>query len=156
MKPRRSTDRLVLSLALGIAMTGCAGSGDNLPREPITGNVTMDGQPLPEGVIQFSPTGDATKGAAVGANADIKDGQFSIPREQGLIPGNYKIAISHAALTEEKAKGKTNTKVDSKIPSRTTALGPEQIPARYNTQSELKTEIKPGGGRDLKYDLKSK
>jgi hypothetical protein len=156
MIPRRSTYHLLLGLVLGIATTGCAGSGDDLPRQPVSGTVTMDGQPLPEGVIQFSPTRDTTKGPVVGANAEIKDGQFSIPREEGLVSGSYKVSISHAELKEAKAKGKTSTNVDTKIPSRTKEIGPELIPARYNTESELKTEIKPGGGRDLKFDLKSK
>jgi hypothetical protein len=156
MIPPRSTYHLLLGLSLGIATTGCTGSGDDLPREPITGTVTMDGQPLPEGAIQFSPTGDTTKGTAVGANAEIKDGQFSIAREDGLVPGTYKVSISHAELKEATAKGKTNTKVDTKIPSRTKSIGPELIPAKYNAQSEHKTENKPGGVKDLKYDLKSK
>jgi hypothetical protein len=147
----RST-HLVLVAVLGLAAAGCSRSRDDLPREPVAGSVTMDGQPLPEAVIQFSPVGDPAKGPTVGANAEIKDGRFSIPREDGLVPGPYKVSISHAELKDVQAKGKVNTS----IPSRTKKIGPERIPPRYNANTELKAEIKPGGASDLKYDLQSK
>jgi hypothetical protein len=151
MIARRAT-RSVLAPILILATFGCLKRYDDLPREPVAGTVTMDGQTLPEASIQFSPTGD-TK--ATGANTQVKDGQFSIPREDGLVPGTYKVSISHAELVEVADKGKIKAPPSS-IPSRTKRIGPEMIPARYNTKSELTAEIKPGGTRDLKYDLKSK
>lgn len=142
-RPARSS----LALILALTLIGCSRSKDDLPREPVAGTVTMDGQPLPEAVIQFYPTGDAT---TTGANAQVKNGEFSIPREDGLVPGNYKVSISHAELQATTFKGK---KVDS---PRSKRLGPELIPAEYNTKSTLTAEIKRGGTRDLKYDLTSK
>jgi hypothetical protein len=136
-----------LALALGLMTFGCSRSKDDLPREPVAGTVTMDGQPLPEAVIQFYPTGDAK---TTGANAQIKDGQFSIPREDGLVPGTYKVSISHAELQAALFKGKKSDSPRSK------RLGPELIPARYNSKSELTAEIKPGGTEDLKFELTSK
>jgi hypothetical protein len=141
-----------LALALGLAPIGCSKSLDDLPREPVAGTVTMDDQPLAEALIQFSPTGDAKGGPTAGASGEIKDGKFSIPREEGPVPGNYKVSITHAELKDVKAKGKINTS----IPSRTKKIGPEQIPAKYNTKSELTREIKPGGAKDLEFKLQSK
>ena len=37
--------------AMGIVGSGCSGSGDNLPREAISGTMTLDGQPLATGNI---------------------------------------------------------------------------------------------------------
>lgn len=148
---RLRSARSLLALALIAAPIGCSQRYDDLPREPVAGNVTMDGQPLPEAVIQFTPTGDATKGPAVGVVAEIKDGQFSIPREDGLIPGHYKVSISHAEMKDAAAKGKGKSKTPAL--ERSKVLGKEQIPARYNTQTELTADIKTGGAKDLKFDL---
>jgi hypothetical protein len=141
----------LLALSLTLAMTGCSRKLDDLPREPVAGTVTMDNQPLPEAVIQFYPQGESSA-TSTGANAEIKDGRFSIPRESGLVPGTYKVSISHAELTDIDAKGKNRRST----PTRSKKLGPEQIPARYNAKSELKVEIKSGGATDLKYELQSK
>ncbi len=73
-------------------------------------------------------------------------------REEGPVPGTYKVSISHADLKEVRAKGKVN----ASIPSRTKKIGPEQIPARYNSKTELTREIKPGGAMDLEFKLQSK
>jgi hypothetical protein len=150
MVSRRPTHPL-LAVALGIAIAGCARPFDDLPRVPAAGTVTMDGRPLPEAVIQFYPLDDASKTRTVGANGQVKDGRFSIPREDGPVPGKYRVSISHAELKTVTPKGQNKS-----IPSRSNALGPEQIPARYNAKSELKAEIKPGGAEDLKFELQSK
>jgi hypothetical protein len=153
---RRRPASLLLALTLATVAIGCARSLDDLPREPVAGTVTMDGQPLPEAVIQFSAAGDAAKNATPGANTEVKDGKFSIPREEGLVPGTYKVSVSHAVLKEVQPKGKGKAQVNTSIPNRNKQLGPEQIPAKYNTQTELKADIKPGSSRDLKFELQSK
>jgi hypothetical protein len=151
MLPRRLTDSLI-ALVLTFGMAGCSQPLDDLPREPVSGTVMMDGQPLAEAVIQFTPTGATAKSPIAGANGEIKDGQFSIPREEGPVPGTYKVSISHAELKDVPSKGKVNTS----IPQRNKKVGPEQIPADYNTKSKLEVEIKSGGAGDLKFELKSK
>ena len=137
----------LLGAVVGLVVTGCSKSRDDLPREPVAGTVTMDDQPLPEARIQFYPIGDAAKSDAVGANAEVKDGQFAIPREDGLVPGRYRVKISRAEMKEAKdRKGADGRK----------KMGPELIPARYNSKSDLEAEIKPGGAEPLKLELRSK
>ena len=46
-----------LVFASGPMMTGCSGSGDELPREPVSGVVSIDGEPLANGTIQFAADG---------------------------------------------------------------------------------------------------
>ena len=111
----------------------------------------MDGQPLPEAVIQFYPAGDAATADAVGGNAEIKDGQFSIPREDGLVPGRYRVSISRAEMKE--AQAREGQHVDR---HRRKKLGPELIPARYNSKSDLECRDQAGRHADLKFELQSK
>ncbi len=151
----RRAARYALAPILILAMLGCSSNPDELPRVPVEGTVTMDGKPLPAGVIQFSPAGEVTATSAP-ANGEIKDGKFSIPRQAGPVPGTYKVTISHAELKSAAAVAKGRAR--KTVSERSLVLGPEQIPARYSSlaSTELKAEIKPGGARDLKFDLQSK
>lgn len=152
MNPRRAAYSL-LSLALTIGPVGCSHKLDDRPRVAVAGTVTMDGQPLPEAVITFSPAGTASNDATA-VTWEINDGAFSIPREDGPVPGSYKVSISHAEMKGVEAKGKgRNKKVTLE---RSKVIGPEKIPARYNTATELKADIPSGGVSNLKYELQSK
>jgi len=146
----RSVARSALALIPIVGLVGCSQqSVDDRPREPVAGTVKMDGQPLPDGVILFSPMADASD-QSTGATAEIKGGAFSIPREQGLVPGKYKISVSRAELKDPTAKAK------KKLLERSKVLGPEQIPAKYNKQTTLEHEVKRGGDLDVKLELQSK
>ena len=140
--------RWCLALAAGLtalAAAGCSRSGDELPREPVAGTVTLDDQPLPEGTIQFTPAKVA--GPAVGGGSPIENGQFAIARESGLVPGGYKVAI-YAADPRQSATTKGPIR-------KGTVLARERIPAIYNSMTTLTAEVKQGGSTDLKFDLKS-
>jgi hypothetical protein len=138
---------LALLLAAVLAAPGCAGSEDDLPREAVSGTVTLDGKPLADGSIQFTPATNAG-GTAVGGGSTIENGRFSIAREKGLVPGSYKVAISAAdqKKRDEPTKGPVNKR---------SGLAKELIPAKYNSQTTLTAEIKKGGSDDLKFDLQS-
>jgi len=152
---RRHHWRCVLPLllvALGPAVAGCSGLGDDLPREAISGMVTLDGQPLAGGVIQFTaPSGGGTGGAGDTGGSSISAGRFSIDREHGLVPGNYRVAVNSST------KG-SDTPGKPAEPGRPTKADrpKELIPAKYNSESTLKAEVKKGGGNDFKFELESK
>jgi hypothetical protein len=149
MTTRRSAYSLLVLLP-SLVTIGCSTSKDDLPRVPVAGTVDMDGRPLPEAVIQFYPIGEKTA-TSVGANAQIVNGKFSIAREDGLVPGSYKVSISHQELKDVESNAQKKG-----TPSRSKVLGPERIPAKYNTQSTLKADIKAGGSKDLRFELQSK
>ena len=56
----------LVALVFGLAAAGCGGQ----PKAHVRGTVTLDGKPVPEGIIQFFPTGATGQSAA----APIKDG----------------------------------------------------------------------------------
>jgi hypothetical protein len=136
--------RYTLILAAGLA-AGCAG-GDDLPREAISGTVTLDGQPLADGVIQFTPAGGSGQ---VSGGTQIQGGKYSIAREQGLVPGSYNVAINAATKSER-------TKPAQVGAGRAAELPKELIPAKYNSATELKAEVKKGGPHDFSFTLQSK
>jgi hypothetical protein len=131
---------LVLCPALG----GCGGAVDDLPRQKISGAVTLDGQPLELGVIQFRPT---SAQETVPAGAEIKGGKFTIPRDQGLTPGNYRVIINSSgprkALTQAETTGEKAPK-----------LMPDLIPEQYNNKSTLTAKVEADKDNTFDFPLK--
>src|SRR6187397_3012218 len=85
---------------LASSLGGCGG-GDGLPRQEVSGQVTLDGQPLADGSIQFQP-GETGGGPQVSGGALIERGSYRIGRNEGLVPGPYKVMIfSHGDAQSE-------------------------------------------------------
>ncbi len=127
-------------------IAGCGG-GDGLPRERVSGMVTLDGQPVADGMIQFLPEGPADpSGAVLSGGATIKGGAYDIPRDTGLIPGTYKVSIYAAS-----SKGEV-----SNDPGPGQRLPREMIPAKYNQQTTLTAAVEAGGDNHFDFPLTSK
>jgi hypothetical protein len=133
------------ALLSALAIGGCAGDTstppDLLPRVPVAGTVTLDGAPLPEGMIQFSPTQESNATTAAG---EIRDGRFAIAKAQGPVPGKYKVTISsHPPVKIQ----------EGEQPGVAPKLKPETVPDRYNTKSTLETDVPAGGSEALSFKL---
>ena len=119
------TSLVISLLAATLAMTGCGGGKGKIP---VSGEVTYDGQPIVEGLIHFQPSGND---APVVIEA-IKDGQYNTDTTGGVMPGEYTVEI--CAYNP----GEPVSNLPGAPPRR------QLLPAKYNVQSELKLEIKPG------------
>jgi hypothetical protein len=131
-------------IVLGIVAAGCDQGGDDLPRQPIWGTVTLDGKTVAKGTIQFQP---ATGAEPTSAGSLIEDGKYSIDRTGGLVPGTYKVIINAqageaAALPKDQQVGKPH------------APPKELIPAKFNTQTTLTVQVKQGEEKAFDFDLK--
>ncbi|WZO99188.1 hypothetical protein EP7_000787 [Isosphaeraceae bacterium EP7] len=109
--------------------------------------VTLDQNPLPSGLISFMPGGPdvATQGAGV-----VKDGSYSIPREQGLVPGKYKVSVTSGGDPSGKAKDFANN-----APGMAPAPPKELIPAIYNSKTTLSATVEAGSKNEIGFELKS-
>ena len=145
VRSKRRVSLAVLLFPVFGLVVGCSQSGDELPREAVSGTVTLDGTPVSNGTITFIP--DTGVG---GGGGTITDGAFSIPRATGLVPGKFKVAINASEKTATtKPQQVSGTKKEVQFAK-------ELIPTKYNSNTELTAEIKKGGTKDLKFDLKSK
>lgn len=125
---------LVLAL-LATCLSGC-NTGPGEPKKyPISGEVTLDSQPLPDGMIYFK---DIAAGTA--DSAEIKDGKFAGQAEAG----QRRIEI-FAYRTEVSTMGdvQTETKVNT-------------LPARFNSESTLTEEVTAAGPNTFKFETTSK
>ncbi len=135
-----------LAAVLLIGLAGCGAQTDEFPREAVSGTVTLDGQPLKEGTIQFMPDAQTSNGGT-GATGMIRAGQFEIPRAEGPSPGHFSVVI----LSGGGSDGITAATIPGEGP-----IAKETIPARYNAQTTLSADIKPGGPNTLEFPLKTK
>ncbi|MBX6312628.1 MAG: hypothetical protein IRY99_06865 [Isosphaeraceae bacterium] len=145
--PKSIAAATVAALFLLVFHAAGCGSGDNLPREPVSGSVTLDGKPLKSGLITFVPTGPdiPTQGAAA-----IVEGEYSIPRAQGLVPGKYKVVVSSGGGTPEQ---KVDTVAD--MPGMPPVPAKEAIPPQYNANSILEANVTAGGKNEFDFSLTS-
>lgn len=88
-----------LCLALPLGLVGCGSSG----RAPVSGKVTVQGQPVQGGTLVFSPL----KGEGKSATAEIKsDGTYTLGTNRpgdGAVVGRHRVTFTPPAqtLTEE-------------------------------------------------------
>ncbi|WP_165071323.1 carboxypeptidase regulatory-like domain-containing protein [Paludisphaera rhizosphaerae] len=147
-----------LAFVVAIAATfGCSG-GDGLPRQAVSGKVTLDGQPLDSATISFQPM--AGSGEVTSAAATVSAGSFSISAADGLVPGKYRVSVSAkrevAAKSGAKKKQIDNVTGELVDPPADAAVTQETIPARFNAQTELTTEVTAAGPNDFTFAVTSK
>jgi hypothetical protein len=132
----RSEIILLLLLAVG------CGPSDGLDRQPISGTVTLNGQPLVEGAILLEP---ATNASMTAVGATIRRGAFTIARELGPMPGRYRVRIYSRSETQAApAKGQTE---------RTRRPMVERLPDVYNSRTELHADVTAGGANRFRFEL---
>ena len=149
-RPHHALARLCAALALAAVVGGCATDSipvDNLPRRAVSGMVRLGGKPLARGTIQLLPAEHSPATALqVPVTAEIKDGSFQIPREQGPVPGKYRVTISsHPPVA---------IKPDEE-PGLVTRPEPERVPEAYNRKTKLEAEVKDNDENTLTFDLKA-
>lgn len=130
----------VSSMAILLLVAGCQKT-DQPPLGTVHGLVTLDGQPLTNAIVYFSPDG----GGRVSQDMTDSKGEFDlvyIGSTLGAKTGPHSVRITTAYDGFDQASGQTVER-------------PEVVPKRYNgTQTELKAEVKPGRNT-INFDLKS-
>ncbi len=141
----RTRSALAILTLLSVNAIGCGG-GDNLPREAISGSVTLNGAMLDTGIITFVPVDPdiPTQGGTT-----IVDGSYSIPRAQGLVPGKYKVVISSGEGSEEKPV----ESLDEFGPGMPPVPAEESIPAQYSGNTVLEANVTAGGRNQFEFTL---
>jgi hypothetical protein len=126
---------------LAVIGAGAAGCGpQEKPKALIRGAVTLNGTPLKEGAIKFIPiAGDGPTTGAV-----IKpEGDYSVAVPAGMM----RVEITSSKVT---GKRKAYDTPDSPL----IEITEEQIPAKFNSNSELKYEVASGEKEiDVDFDL---
>jgi hypothetical protein len=130
---------LPCALVLAIGLTGCGkSSGPELA--PVSGRVTLDGQPMYGARLRFQP--EAGGGSPSSGTTD-QDGQYELSYkrgQKGAQIGWHKVRIDSAAELPG-PNGKP--------------VRPPTLPPRYNVQSELRKEVKSDEENEFNFELTS-
>ncbi len=127
--------RLALALALVLAL-GCGGK----KFVPVSGKVTLNGQPLAGATVSFQPM--ASEGSAEAAPGSVgktdANGEYALTAstgQSGAAVGKHRVMISLLGpqVGEDDARHRHGPALADKVP------------ARYNKNSKEVVEVPPGG-----------
>ncbi len=139
-----AVDLLTAIALLAGLLTGC--SADPLGRQALSGTVKVDGQPLANGDISFTPS----EGQPTSGGSPIADGKYAVPRAMGLVPGKYRVEI-HAPIPGTEGQPDENT-----LPGYPPAPPKELIPPDWNSASTQTIEVKKQGSSVFDFDVITK
>jgi hypothetical protein len=112
--------RTVVLFCLVIASSGCSQGGPQIA--PVTGHVTLNGQPLANADVEYQPN-DGQRGSTGRTDSA---GRYSLMFKRGQPGAMVGPHTVHISISSEVVRN------------------PPQIAARFNTQSELHEEVKSG------------
>ena len=123
------TIQLVLVWAVAGFVAGCGGGGSDIDLEAVSGTITLDGNPLPDASVVFTPTG----GGRPALGVTDEDGDYTLEystSNSGTPPGEYVVSIrTYKAPTEDPDTGEMSEAV------------PETVPDAYHTPSTLTAKV---------------
>lgn len=154
----------LLSLALLFAL-GC---GDGSKIVPVSGTITLDGEPLRGKSIEFIPSGD-TRSTGAGGNTD-ENGHYELlavkpgatTDVKGIAPGSYKVIVKEPIMPIDFPESDVNSQeptVAVGIPTPKKGKRRSTIPALYSdiNRTPLTATVPDNGGViDFKLEISPK
>jgi len=121
------------AIALTLCLPLLAGCGGERPAE-VSGSVTIDGKPLPDGEIIFEPA----DGVKTPAAAKVKDGVYTVM----VLPGSKKVKVT----ASRPPKKRDPVLGDA---AREPSIGPE-----FNDRTTLTFDVQPGINAGANFEVK--
>ncbi|MEM7475467.1 MAG: hypothetical protein AAF483_10785 [Planctomycetota bacterium] len=145
---RTQSSASMLLAGLAIALLAGCGGGSGYPRAAVSGTITLEGIPMPEGSIRFVPI-DGTSGGKL--SVTVADGAFSIDAANGPAVGTHRIEIESTdsgglAMDDEDA-------IDKLKADRVKRVDVVIVPDRYNKNSKMQETLTAEGPNELKFEL---
>lgn len=135
-------------LALYGTVLLAVGCGDGIKFAPVSGQVTMNDKPLANAYVNFQPIGSAENpnpGRGSYAITD-KDGKYTLRSDggrEGAVVGRHRVSIS-TYFAEDGAVVDPQKGSRDDAPPPKLGKGGDPIPMRYNGDTKLEFEVKPG------------
>ena len=134
----RKTCRAVLASALLVVVTGCGAASSGPATAPVTGEVTLDGNPVPNADVAFTPAVESSRASSAQAVTDAT-GRFEVisqfdggrTSKPGMQQGKYVVTV---------------TQLEQLQPDATLSRAPKNLlPEKYAvaTSSGLAVEVIP-------------
>lgn len=128
---------------LCLVLLGCGEA-----RVVVSGTVTVDGKPVDEGSINFSPL----DGQGPSTGGKIENGKYELKGDAAATPGKKRVSITGAL--------KTGRRIPAGQPLPPETMIDEIIPypdlGEMNKDVLMNVEVAPGRANQINFDLKSK
>jgi hypothetical protein len=116
---------------------------------PVSGRVTLNGKPLPNAFVHFGPVGtqERNPGPTAQGKTDA-EGRYTlrldISDRAGAVVGQSRVYITTAVAAAQGPQPDAGGKRTKEV-----------VPARYNQETTLTVEVRPGGTDQADFDLKA-
>ena len=121
-----------LALLVCCTLLSCSSVDEGPQRGAVRGRVTVDGQPVENGSIRFTPV-QGTTGPVSGAA--IENGEYSVSKALGPVVGTNLVQITGSCKTGQKITDRLGILVDERV---------SMVPEHYSSQSTLVRQVEPG------------
>lgn len=139
--PYALSGRIAATCLAVIALIGLVGCGSGSGVAPVSGTVTLDGQPLANALVSFYPQ-DEGKRFSTGTTDAAGHYELVYTNDQhGAAVGKHTVKITTATVQGEGGPAKPPK---------------EKLPAKYNDKSELTVDVASGSNSNTDFDLQSK
>ncbi len=131
------------AVCVTLGLSGC-GSSDGYSLVPVSGTITLDGQPLAGASISFQPAGGGSIGPSSGAVTDAS-GKYELKTSEadsraGAVVGSHQVRIT--GITDTRDPSDDTVKPAAKDP----------VPQRYRDPG-LTFEVPAGGSDSANFEL---
>lgn len=126
-----------------LGFCGCSPNTYGIKYQPVSGRVTLDGEPLAGATVVFAPSAEGMRSGRPSIGETDEEGEFfltSISGVDGAVVGEHAVSISTA-------------KVDQNTQE---MISKESLPAKFNEKSELRFTVPDDGTSAANFDLQSK
>ncbi|QDT69332.1 hypothetical protein MalM25_22680 [Planctomycetes bacterium MalM25] len=139
-------DRVAVLVPLAL-LVGCGGE---FQMAPVSGVVTLDGEPLANASLYFQPQ-------RTGADPVVGPPSIGVTDEQGRYNLRAQSSDTGAVVGEHRVSISTfeSRMVDPQNSDRVEIVSEERVPPRYRSPSELTYSVSRGGADDANFDLTS-
>ena len=161
MNPLRGVVRVLFLSGVSVLFaTGCGGGPTGPVFVAVSGNVSVDGQPVEKGAITF-----VSKDESRTAAAPIQNGTYQIPASEGRIPGSQKVSVFAYRKTGKKRKDGGRLGMFEGKATRNPALGKGDVPqdeeeqflpVKFNANSTLTADLKQGSNLNIDFKISAK
>lgn len=109
------------ALFVTLGLSGC-GSSEGYSLVPVSGTITLDGQPLADATVSFQPTGGATLGPGSAAVTD-SSGKFELKTSEadsrsGAVVGSHQVQITGIQDTRDASDDTVKPAAKDPVPQR--------------------------------------
>lgn len=144
---RTTRDGFLTAAILLLALSGCGGVSDQPELGLVTGTVMLDNQPLQGIAVTFLPDNGRPATGTTDKNGDYE--LIYIGDTPGCKVGHNRVEIGYAEGEDEGVEMEGDDVEQTPVKA-----GKKSIPARYNVETELEADVKPGKNV-FNFDLKS-